>query len=166
VEDCPISNNSDQTVDLLKLSGLSRRTASCGLGCCRAGIRHRAINVMTIGTEMPSQALLNDDHFFDYGAVLLTALANRNRLVILRILIKGEMSVSALALLTGIGNSALSQHLTKLRGAGLVIRRRDAQTVYYSCKSDEVKQVLQTLEEIWPDSHIKRKSFDGTASSI
>lgn len=107
---------------------------------------------------MSSDAPLSDDEFFDYGTVLLTALANRNRLVILRILIKGEMSVTALALLTGIGHSALSQHLTKLRASGLVIRRRQAQMVYYSCRSDEVKRMLQTLEEIWPDSHIKRKS--------
>jgi ArsR family transcriptional regulator, virulence genes transcriptional regulator len=115
---------------------------------------------------MPSHALINDDLFFDYGAVLLAALANRNRLVILRILMKGEMSVSALAVMTGIGNSALSQHLTKLRGAGLVIRRRDAQMVYYSCQSDEVKQVLRTLEEIWPDTHIKRKTLNGAADAM
>lgn len=110
-------------------------------------------------------APFNDDLFFDYSAALLTAIANPNRLVILRILMKGEMSVSALALLTGIGNSALSQHLAKLRGARLVIRRRDAQTVYYSCRSDEVKQILRTLEEIWPDSHIKRKSYNDAANT-
>ena len=108
---------------------------------------------------MPSA--FNEDPFCDYGAILLAALANRNRLVILRILLKGEMSMSALALMIGIGNAALSQHLIKLRDAGLVIRRRQAQTVYYSCVSDEVKRMLQTLEEIWPDSHIKRKSSAG-----
>lgn len=112
---------------------------------------------------MPSDVAFDDSAFFDYGAILLTALANRNRLVILRILLKGEMSVSALAALTGIGNSALSQHLAKLRGARIVIRRRDAQTVYYSCRSDEVRQVLQTLEDIWPDSHIRRKPFKDSA---
>lgn len=115
---------------------------------------------------MPSEVPVVDESFSDYGAILLTALANRNRLIILRILIKGEMSVSALAQLTGIGNSALSQHLTKLRGARLVVRRRDAQTVYYSCQSGEVKRVLQTLEEIWPDSPIKRKPFEAGASAI
>jgi DNA-binding transcriptional ArsR family regulator len=112
---------------------------------------------MKMSSEMP----FGDDPFFDYGAILLTALANRNRLVILRVLMKGEMSVSALALLTGIGNSALSQHLAKLRAARLVERRRDAQSVYYSCQSEEVRRVLGTLEEIWPDQHIKRKSANG-----
>ncbi|MET0746834.1 MAG: metalloregulator ArsR/SmtB family transcription factor [Rhizobium sp.] len=115
---------------------------------------------------MSADVAFNDDAFFDYGAILLTALANRNRLVILRILMKGEMSVSALATMTGIGNSALSQHLAKLRGARLVIRRRDAQTVYYSCQSDAVREVLNTLEDIWPGSHIKRHPDNDTAGAM
>jgi ArsR family transcriptional regulator, virulence genes transcriptional regulator len=101
--------------------------------------------------ESASQNIPHNDAFFDYGANLLTALANRNRLVILDILIQGEISVTALAERMNVGQSALSQHLTKLRGARLVTRRRQAQAVYYSCRSDAVKKILRTLEEIYPD---------------
>jgi hypothetical protein len=56
--------------------------------------------------------------------------------------------------------------LAKLRAGRLVTRRRDAQTVYYTCRSHEVRQVLQTLENIWPNSHIERKPFDGAENKF
>jgi DNA-binding transcriptional ArsR family regulator len=111
-------------------------------------------------SEMP----FHDDPFFDYGATLLTAMANRHRLVLLNILMAGETSVSALAAVTGMGSSALSQHLTKLRGARLVIRRRQAQTVYYSCRSEDVKRIMQTLQELWQDA-VPAQPSDGALSA-
>jgi DNA-binding transcriptional ArsR family regulator len=110
--------------------------------------------------EMP----FHDDQFFDYGATLLTAMANRHRLVLLNILMSGETSVSALATVTGMGSSALSQHLTKLRGARLVIRRRQAQTVYYSCRSEDVKRIMQTLQGLWQEA-VPAQPFDGELSA-
>ena len=54
-----------------------------------------------------------------------------------------------LAHLLGLSQSALSQHLSKLRALGLVSARRDAQTVYYSSHSPAVIRVLQVLESIY-----------------
>ena len=69
------------------------------------------------------------------AARLLTALANKHRLAILCELIEGERSVGALVKAVGLTQSALSQHLAKLRTAGIVATRRDAQTIYYRLAS-------------------------------
>ena len=76
---------------------------------------------------------------------LLGAMANSRRLMVLCKLVEGERSVNALADSIGLSQSALSQHLARLREKGLVATRRDAQTIYYRLASDEVQSVLMTL---------------------
>jgi DNA-binding transcriptional ArsR family regulator len=86
---------------------------------------------------------------FERKAELLTALANAQRLRMLTELSNDEISVGPLAQRLGLSQSALSQHLAKLRSLDLVSTRRDAQTVYYSVKSPHVQAVLQTLVELF-----------------
>lgn len=76
---------------------------------------------------------------------LLAAMANPRRLMVLCRLVDGEKSVTALASAVNLSQSALSQHLAKLRERGLVATRRDAQTIYYSLASREVSDILSTL---------------------
>lgn len=83
------------------------------------------------------------------AAQLLTVLGNEKRLLILSRLIDREMSVGAIAEEVSLSQSALSQHLAKLRGIGLVETRRDRQMIYYSCKSDAVRLLLATLDTIF-----------------
>jgi ArsR family transcriptional regulator, virulence genes transcriptional regulator len=83
------------------------------------------------------------------AAGLLTAMANPKRLMILCSLVQGEVPVGVLASQVGLSQSALSQHLSKLRAQKLVKTRRDAQTIYYSSTSDAVMKVLGTLEDIF-----------------
>lgn len=83
------------------------------------------------------------------AAGLLSAMANPKRLMILCSLVKGEVPVGVLATQVGLSQSALSQHLSKLRAQKLVKTRRDAQTIYYSSTSESVMKVLDTLEEIY-----------------
>lgn len=80
---------------------------------------------------------------------LLDAMANTRRLVILCNLLDAEMNVSELTEHVGLAQSALSQHLAKLRAWGLVQARRDGQQVYYSLASDAVRKVLVTLYNIY-----------------
>jgi DNA-binding transcriptional ArsR family regulator len=70
-------------------------------------------------------------------------------MLILNILSKEEVSVGSLAVMTELSQSALSQHLGKLRAASLVQTRRDAQTIFYRCDSVAVIQVLGTLSCIF-----------------
>lgn len=79
------------------------------------------------------------------AAALLTSMANAKRLLVLCHLVEGERSVGDLAALAGLSQSALSQHLGKMRLQGLVTTRREAQTIYYSLASREVRAVLETL---------------------
>ena len=80
---------------------------------------------------------------------LLTALANESRLAILCQLVEGERSVGELVEAVGLSQSALSQHLAKLRTAGIVATRRDAQTIYYRLASKAAGSVMTTLAEIY-----------------
>lgn len=83
------------------------------------------------------------------AAKLLTAMGNQKRILILCNLTKGEMQVGALAEELQLSQSALSQHLAKLRHQGLVRTRREAQTVFYSISSKPVVRILQTLKDIF-----------------
>lgn len=80
-------------------------------------------------------------------ADLLKALANPHRLRILCELHKGERSVSALQDKVGLSQSALSQHLAKLREAEIVTTRREAQTIHYAVGDARVAALLATLYE-------------------
>lgn len=85
----------------------------------------------------------------DQATRLLTAMANSKRLLILCNLLDGEMNVTELGEKVGLGQSPLSQHLSKLRAWDFVKTRRDGQQVYYSVASEAVKQVLTTLYGIY-----------------
>ena len=84
------------------------------------------------------------------AAQLLKMLANEKRLLILCFLaVRGEMTVGELVGIVKLSQSALSQHLAKLRSAHMVKTRRDAQTVYYTVNSENVRRMLALLEEIF-----------------
>jgi ArsR family transcriptional regulator, virulence genes transcriptional regulator len=91
------------------------------------------------------------------AAGLLRALANENRLMILCKLIEGERSVGELVVAVGLSQSALSQHLAKLRADRLVATRRQAQTIYYRLASTEATRVMQLLAEIYCAPTRRRK---------
>jgi DNA-binding transcriptional ArsR family regulator len=84
------------------------------------------------------------------AARLLKLLANEKRLIILCFLAtRGEMPVGALVEALGLSQSALSQHLARLRRAGLVLFRRESQTLHYRLADPRVMRVLGVLEEIF-----------------
>jgi len=83
------------------------------------------------------------------AAKLLGALANERRLAILCELVERERSVGELVDAVGLAQSALSQHLAKLRAAGIVATRREAQTIYYRLSSPAAGSVMMTLADIY-----------------
>ena len=83
------------------------------------------------------------------AAALLASMANAKRLLVLCHLVERECSVGDLAVVAGLNQSALSQHLSKMRLQGLVATRRDGQTIYYRLASREVRKVLETLYELY-----------------
>jgi len=81
------------------------------------------------------------------AAAFLTLMGNEKRLAILSHLLDDELSVGTIAERISLSQSALSQHLAKLRSFGLVETRRDRQMIYYSCRSEAVRQLLDMLAE-------------------
>ncbi|SDG31082.1 transcriptional regulator, ArsR family [Limimonas halophila] len=79
---------------------------------------------------------------------IVRAMANRQRLLILIDLADGESAVNALCARLGMGQSAVSQHLARLRSAGLVTTRREAQTIHYALAGDTARRVLDTLDAL------------------
>jgi len=75
----------------------------------------------------------------------LKILANRRRLMIVCELLRDERSVGELAVAVGLSQSALSQHLARLRRGRLVATRRETQTIYYSLADPGVVQVVKAL---------------------
>ncbi len=80
---------------------------------------------------------------------LLREMSNERRLLILSHLMQGAKSVSELEELIGISQSAVSQHLARLRRAELVKTRRDAQQIFYSLSGKNVQAVIRTLHRIF-----------------
>ena len=80
---------------------------------------------------------------------LLKALASQPRLMILCELLKGEQTVTAMHRSVGLGMSAMSQHLAKLRADELVSTRRESQTIHYSLASEPARMMIGALHEIF-----------------
>lgn len=83
------------------------------------------------------------------AAELLKAMSNPFRLMVLCSLAEGEKSVSELEGVVGLSQSALSQHLARLRREKVVAARRAGQTVFYSLSGKEAKAVLDTLYQVF-----------------
>jgi DNA-binding transcriptional ArsR family regulator len=84
------------------------------------------------------------------AAQLLKMLANEKRLLILCFLaVRGEMTVGELVGVVKLSQSALSQHLAKLRADGLVEFRRTSQTLHYRVADQRTLRLLQVLKEIF-----------------
>ncbi|GAA0575469.1 metalloregulator ArsR/SmtB family transcription factor [Caenispirillum bisanense] len=83
------------------------------------------------------------------AAALLRALGNDRRLLILCELSAGEKTVGALEAAVGLSQSALSQHLARLRHDGLVATRREAQHIFYRVASPAALQVIETLAGLY-----------------
>jgi DNA-binding transcriptional ArsR family regulator len=83
------------------------------------------------------------------AAKLLKALGNEQRLMILCHLLDGPLSVGELNQRVALSQSALSQHLARLRDLGLVSTRREAQTIYYSLPDGPVVRVMALMQEIY-----------------
>ncbi len=80
---------------------------------------------------------------------VLKQLANAKRLLILCSLFGGEKCVGDLVEMVDLSQSALSQHLAKMREAGLVTSEKRGQMVFYRISSMEAHALLSTLYLIY-----------------
>jgi rhodanese-related sulfurtransferase/biotin operon repressor len=77
-----------------------------------------------------------------------TALSSPTRIEYLELLAQAERSVEQLATLTGTTVANTSQHLQKLRQAGLVVGRKEGLYVFYRLAGDEVVGLLSAVGRV------------------
>ena len=95
------------------------------------------------------------DNAFE-AADFLKTLANSNRLVILSCLLRSEMCVGDLEKKLKISQSALSQHLSRMRAEGIVGTRRESQQIFYRIKDDRVAKLLSVTYDLFCSDDIEK----------
>jgi len=83
-----------------------------------------------------------DDEQVQHAADAFRMLSDPTRMKIVWALLQGETSVACLAELVGAAPTAVSQHLSKLRLAGIVRGRRQGTYVYYTAADEHVRRLL------------------------
>src|ERR1700730_16092333 len=133
-----------------------RSGVSCGTSLCIVG--NKTMRAAATAKRMPLAQVDTADAFAlkklakqaGEAAQLLKLLGNEKRLLILCFLaVRGEMTVGELVGVVKLSQSALSQHLARLREDGLVTFRRTSQTLHYSVADKRALRVLQVLKEIY-----------------
>ena len=100
-------------------------------------------------SAFPSLDAETIDRNLEHASSVLKAMSNQHRLRILFQLVSGEKSVGELEPVVGLSQSALSQHLARLRREHLVKTRRQAQTIFYSLDGDEAPRIIEALYGIY-----------------
>jgi len=96
-------------------------------------------------------------------AGILSALANERRLMILCQLVEyGEATVGSLVDAVGVSQSALSQHLSKMRDEGIVTFRKESQMVWYRIADPRIEKLFATLHQLFCRTARKAGKLRGT----
>ncbi len=106
--------------------------------CTRAEANHKQLlNCMSKLDTMEAS--------FEKTAQLLSITGNQVRLKILYLLnMENELCPCDLADILGMSVPAISQHIRKIKDAGIIRSRREGQTLYYSLNTDET-DILNTI---------------------
>ncbi|MGL4009806.1 ArsR/SmtB family transcription factor [Staphylococcus nepalensis] len=79
-------------------------------------------------------------------------LSNKARLTILELLKSNEMTVSEIVEKSKISQSSISQHLSCLKGCGLVSSRQEGKYVYYQIKDNQILELLKLIDSVVEDT--------------
>ena len=83
---------------------------------------------------------------------MLAALAEPNRRAILQLVASQEMAAGEIAGHFSVSRPAVSQHLSVLKEAGLLVERRDGTRRLYRLRPDGLAELRAFLTELWPDA--------------
>ena len=129
----------------------------CGQRVCRDKIKvnlalRKPRSLASAQARRRKRSAINTDRLESRAgdaARLLKLLANEQRLKVLCRLSEGEVSVSELAAQVDLAQSALWQHLAKLRADRLVSTRRDGQTIYYRLADPMTEKLIGVLCDMY-----------------
>lgn len=91
-------------------------------------------------------------HNIELKAHFIHGLSNKARLTILELLKSKEMTVNEIVKQSQISQSSISQHLSCLRGCGLVNSRQEGKYVYYQIKNDQILELLKLIDFVVEDT--------------
>jgi DNA-binding transcriptional ArsR family regulator len=83
---------------------------------------------------------------------VLRALAEPRRRAILRLVAHDELAAGEIAAAFDVTRTAISQHLTVLKSAGLVVERRAGTRRLYRARPEGLAGVRELLDELWASS--------------
>ena len=89
-----------------------------------------------------------EDEIFERQVLICKAFANSTRLRMLDLLGDRDWSAGALQKALGVSKANLSQHVTVLKAAGVIVRRRQGRTVFFSLSMPEVKQACHLIQRV------------------
>jgi DNA-binding transcriptional ArsR family regulator len=94
----------------------------------------------------------------DDDATVFRALADPTRRQILQDLREGELAAGEIAARFTISGPSISRHLAILRGAGLIVERREANRIYYSLVEERLAaSVGSFLSTVCPEQIVLRR---------
>ncbi len=88
-------------------------------------------------------------HRAEEVAALMKCFANPSRIMIFCQLSCGEKNVTSLINATGLSQTAVSQHLKKLKQEGLIDYRREHRELFYSISNKDVLKIMDSLYDIY-----------------
>ncbi|GAA2759086.1 ArsR/SmtB family transcription factor [Actinopolymorpha rutila] len=112
--------------------------------------------------SLPDFDMPNDEQVH-LAAESFRLLSDPTRIRILWALLQGESSVACLAELADATPTAVSQHLAKLRLAGLVRGRREGTFVYYTAADEHVRRLL--TQGLFHADHLDRDLPAGSGAA-
>jgi DNA-binding transcriptional ArsR family regulator len=83
---------------------------------------------------------------------MLRAIAEPNRRAILRLVAFDEMAAGEIAAYFAVTRPAISQHLTVLKEAGLIVERRDGTRRLYRTRPEALAELRAFLADMWPEA--------------
>ncbi len=89
-----------------------------------------------------------EDELFERQVLICKAFANSTRLRMLDLLGEKDWAAGALQKVLGVSKANLSQHVTVLKSAGVIIRRKKGREVFFSLAMPEVKQACHLIQHV------------------
>ncbi len=100
-------------------------------------------------TTEPQGAAMSDEQATDEA---LKAIAEPRRRAILRLVADTELPAGEIAAAFDVSRTAVSQHLTVLKNAGLLTERRDGTRRLYRARPEGLRELRQFLNDVWASS--------------
>lgn len=85
----------------------------------------------------------------DVKAKFIRGFSDKTRLQILHSIKNKEMTVSQIVDELKGNQSNISQHLTCLKGCGIIVGRQEGKYIYYSLRNEQINQLLDMMDVVF-----------------